>query len=178
MRSQGLYSGPPQSPGDGGPPSGPRQTTPIQPSSILQQIQPKAVVQIHQRSLRSTPDRIRKRCQVGRAASDTSSGISDDGSSSTHSGSDSGIGKNFFKQSPDFEFESWQSGFSFSILDIHLLDFLVIELGIKSKNSLHLHSVAKSKLSFCVRNISSNEFTQSMELRKFTVMSHSFDKIS
>merc|ERR1712141_879644 len=54
-------------------------------------IQPKSIVQIHQRSLRSTPDRIRKRCQVGRAASDTSSGISDDGSSSTHSGSDSGI---------------------------------------------------------------------------------------
>ena len=54
-------------------------------------ILPKSIVQIHQRSLRSTPDRIRKRCQVGRAASDTSSGISDDGSSSTHSGSDSGI---------------------------------------------------------------------------------------
>ena len=55
-------------------------------------IQPKSIVQIHQRSLRSTPDRIRKRCQVGRAASDTSSGISDDGSSSASgSGSDSGI---------------------------------------------------------------------------------------
>lgn len=40
-----------------------------------------------------TPDRIRKRCILGRAASDSSSssGISDDGSSSTHSGSDSGI---------------------------------------------------------------------------------------
>jgi len=48
-------------------------------------------IKVHQRSLRSTPDRIRKRCQLGRAASD-SSGISDDGSSSSHcSGSDSGI---------------------------------------------------------------------------------------
>ena len=60
-------------------------------SSSNNSILPKSIVQIHQRSLRSTPDRIRKRCQVGRAASDTSSGISDDGSSSTHSGSDSGI---------------------------------------------------------------------------------------
>ena len=50
-------------------------------------------IRIHQRALRSTPDRLRKRCQLGRAASDSSSGISDDGASSTHSGSssDSGI---------------------------------------------------------------------------------------
>ena len=50
-------------------------------------------IRVHQRSLRSTPDRIRKRCQLGRAASDSSSGISDDGASSTHSSSssDSGI---------------------------------------------------------------------------------------
>ena len=77
VRSQGLYDH-------------------IQPSDCVSSsnnssILPKSIVQIHQRSLRSTPDRIRKRCQVGRAASDTSSGISDDGSSSTHSGSDSGI---------------------------------------------------------------------------------------
>jgi len=50
-------------------------------------------IRVHQRSLRCTPDRIRKRCQLGRAPSDSSSGISDDGSSSGHSsaGSDSGI---------------------------------------------------------------------------------------
>ena len=50
-------------------------------------------IRVHQRSLRCTPDRIRKRCQLGRAASDSSSGISDDGSTSSHSssGSDSGI---------------------------------------------------------------------------------------
>lgn len=54
-------------------------------------------IRVHQRSLRCTPDRIRKRCQLGRAASDSSSssGISDSdaSSSSTHStaGSDSGI---------------------------------------------------------------------------------------
>ena len=40
------------------------------------------------RSLRNTPGRLRARCEMGRAASDTSSGISDDVSSSS---SDSGI---------------------------------------------------------------------------------------
>lgn len=58
-----------------------------------------AEIRVHERSLRCTPDRIRKRCQLGlRSASDSSSGISDsDGSSSTHSlaGSDSGIETNF-----------------------------------------------------------------------------------
>ena len=63
---------------------------PLPPSSRLE-LPVERSIKVHQRSLRSTPDRIRKRCQLGRAASD-SSGISDDGSSSSHcSGSDSGI---------------------------------------------------------------------------------------
>ena len=63
---------------------------PSAPSSRLE-LPVERSIKVHQRSLRSTPDRIRKRCQLGRAASD-SSGISDDGSSSSHcSGSDSGI---------------------------------------------------------------------------------------
>jgi hypothetical protein len=86
VRNQGIYETPP--PVDAtiikieGPPSRPPlfEDTPVLKG-----------IRVHQRSLRCTPDRIRKRCQLGRAASDSSSGISDDGSSSTHSGSDSGI---------------------------------------------------------------------------------------
>ena len=77
VQNHGLYESQPQ---EQQPPRPARLELPVERS-----------IKVHQRSLRSTPDRIRKRCQLGRAASD-SSGISDDGSSSSHcSGSDSGI---------------------------------------------------------------------------------------
>ena len=69
----------------------PQPTIQEQPQPVRLELPVERSIKVHQRSLRSTPDRIRKRCQLGRAASD-SSGISDDGSSSSHcSGSDSGI---------------------------------------------------------------------------------------
>ena len=87
VQNHGLYE---NSSSNSSPTADVQQPLPLSAPSRLE-LPVERSIKVHQRSLRSTPDRIRKRCQLGRAASD-SSGISDDGSSSSHcSGSDSGI---------------------------------------------------------------------------------------